>query len=108
MFDLIGFLAMLGWASVCVFLVVMGRLSQRLGQVTKAKPHHIGFYVASGFVAVSILIRAAHLTTTLAEIRDLQDNTLWVLLYNGTPAIGVTIGLLSAWRYWSWLLAERD
>ena len=30
------------------------------------------------------------------------------LNYLGLPAIAVTMGVISAWRYWSWLLAERN
>jgi hypothetical protein len=38
----------------------------------------------------------------------LSNETGWVLLYNGLPALAVTLGLFVAWRYWSWLLAERN
>ena len=105
---IIDILGLVGWISMCVFLTVMGLLSRRLGQVTHARAYFNLFYLAAAFVAVGIVARMVHFTSELALIEDLNNNIGWVLLYNGAPAVGVTLALVAAWRYWSWLLAERD
>lgn len=103
--DIVG---LLGLISIGVFLIVMGLLSRRLGQVTHARSYYTLFFVAACLVGVGIVARVVHFTSELALIEDLNNNIEWVLLYNGAPAVGVTLGLVGAWRYWSWLLAERD
>lgn len=101
-------LEVVGLLAVTVMLVVMGLLSRRLGRVTRAAPYFLGFYLAAGLVLVGGLARFAPLLDVVEPGARLTHNVLWVLLYNGTPALGVTIGAIVAWRYWSWLLAERD
>ncbi|MDX1991340.1 MAG: hypothetical protein SF029_03065 [bacterium] len=103
-----GMLGAVGMLSISIALFVLARLSRRLGQVTHAAPTYIGFYVAAGLVLVGALVRFSHLDSQLALLTNLHHNKGWVLLYNGAPAAGVTLGVFVAWRYWSWLLAERD
>lgn len=106
-FDWTGLLGLLGVGSIAFALVLLGRLSQRLGQVTSAAPYYIGFYLGATLVAVGGGARAWNLSDA-SRAAELHQTTLWVLLYNGAPALGVTLGVMLAWRYWSWLLAERD
>lgn len=80
-------------------LFVLGMLSYRLGRVTKATNYYRGFFISAALVMVGIVARLICQTET--------DDAAWVLLFNGAPALGVTIGLIVAWHYWSWLLAER-
>ena len=98
---------LLGTISITVAIFVLGELSRRLGRVTKASPYYVGFYIATAFVAVGVVARMATLFGQVAQITNLHDNIMWVLLYNGAPAFGITLALIVAWRYWSWLLAER-
>lgn len=108
MFNWLDALGLIGLFSICVFLTVMGLLSRRLGYVTHARAYYMLFFLAAGLVGVGIVTRFIHFTSELALIEDLNNNIGWVLLYNGAPAVGMTLGLVAAWRYWSWLLAERD
>lgn len=87
-----------GPLSVAIALVVLGLLSQRLGAVTKMPPHYRWFFVATGFVVMSIVSRLLYV--------GYPDERI-VLVYTSTFAIGVTLGLIAAWRYWSWLFGER-
>jgi len=103
-----GIFAVLGMASISLALCVLGMLSRKLGKVTNAAPFYVGFFIAGGLVAVGAVTRLVHLNTEVALQSKLNDNIMWVLLYNGAPALGLTLGLMIAWRYWSWLLAERD
>lgn len=115
----LGQLALIGPASISLMLLVMGVLSQRLGRAIHARPYYLVFYLAAALVAVAVVVRLVNLGTPLAipEIIDTPATsteftapmaTGWVVLYNGLLALGVTLGLLVAWHYWSWLLAERD
>ncbi|MBC7872302.1 MAG: hypothetical protein H7Y09_15770 [Chitinophagaceae bacterium] len=103
-----GILGAIGMASISMALIVLAQLSRQLGHVTRAAPYYRGFYVASALVAVGAIARLVHINSPLAFLANLHHNKVWVLLYNGAPAAGVTLGVFLAWRYWSWLLAERD
>ncbi|HLU12286.1 MAG TPA: hypothetical protein VK003_21590 [Oceanobacillus sp.] len=101
-------LGLCGPASIGIALVILGLLSKRLGSATRAPNYYIGFYVAAGLVFLSVAVQAANLLFDLASGDELIESWVWVFLYNGLPALGVTVGVIFAWRYWSWLLAERS
>lgn len=103
--ELTALLGLFGPLSFAVALLVMGALSKRLGAQTHARPYYVGFYAAALLMLVSIAAQVFYLFSgQVASKGDL----LWLLLDEGLPAIAVTIGVILAWRYWSWLLAERD
>jgi hypothetical protein len=104
----VSWLELLAPLSITGALLVIGLLSRRLGRATRAAPYYIGFFVAALLVGSSVLARLVNLILRIADANRLQQDTLWVLLYHGLPALGVTLGVVFAWRYWSWLLAERD
>jgi hypothetical protein len=97
-------LGLFGPLSVAIALAVMGLLSRRLGGQTHAKPYHYAFFAAAVLVAISI---AAQFLDIVFQFPH-DSEALWLILDDGLPAIAVTVGVISAWRYWSWLLAERD
>jgi hypothetical protein len=99
---------LLGYFAVIVALIVLARLSQRLGHVTHARPYFIGHYVAAGLISLSLLIRLYFITQGTESLRASSPTVLYTLITDGLPAVGVTLGLVVTWYYWSWLLAERD
>jgi hypothetical protein len=101
-------LGTLGSVGIGVALVVIGLLSKRLGASTHARSYYVGFYIAAALVGISVLARLLNLLFGLAQIEEVYQNPLWIFLYTALPAIALTLGVVSAWRYWSWLLAERD
>lgn len=101
-------LGLCGPASIGVALVILGLLSRRLGSATRAPQYYVGFYIGAVLVFLSVAAQGANLFFDLARGDELTQSWLWVFLYNGLPAIGVTVGVIFAWRYWSWLLAERS
>jgi hypothetical protein len=101
-------LEIIGQLGIMIALIVLGRLSARLGSATKAKKQHIGFYIAAAIMFVSIIIRVLNIVYEFVSSENIQDSLLWVLFYDGLPALAITLGILFAWHYWSWLLAERD
>lgn len=103
-----GWLELLAPLSIAAALVVTGLLSRRFGKATRAAPYYVGFFVASALVAVGVVIRLGNLILWHLDAAVLSREPMWVLLYSGLPALGVTMGVVIAWRYWSWLLAERD
>lgn len=95
-------LALLGPLSICVTLLLLGILSQRLGRVTHARPYYLGLFLAAALAAGAVIVRALRLTDAREPLTD------WSLIYHALLSAAVTLGLLVAWYYWSWLLAERD
>ena len=109
MIDWTSAFSLLGLGSLVMALILLGLLSKRLALVTKTPPQYRWFYVAAFFVTIGVMIRLINLTNSVASPDNLHHNNNigWVLLYNGAPALGITLGVVGAWRYWSWLLAER-
>jgi uncharacterized BrkB/YihY/UPF0761 family membrane protein len=104
MTDLLSGLGTLGAFAVALMLYVFGLLSRKLGRVTHAKPFYWGFFAAAFLVALATSVRLFCIISTIPP----DQHTQWGIVYNGLFAIGVTLGLGVAWRYWSWLLAERN
>jgi hypothetical protein len=90
--------------SVSVACVVMGLLSRRLGLTMHVPPYYLGFFVAAGLM----LISGAARVLTVLDPPDGTPGLLRVVLVYGLPAIALTLAVILAWRYWSWLLAERS
>ncbi|MEO8392834.1 MAG: hypothetical protein ABI700_07565 [Chloroflexota bacterium] len=103
--DFATLLSLLGPISIMVALIVVGRLSRQLGEQTKAKPFYFGFYGAAILVFISF---AAQFLDLIFHFPHDDTLVLWIFVDDGLPAIAVTVGVIFAWRYWSWLLAERD
>jgi hypothetical protein len=97
-------LGLLGSTSVVVMLVIFGMLSRKLGRVTHAKPLYWGFFGAALVVALGTIVRLFCIINIIPQ----DQHAPWGIVYNGLLAFGVTIGFGGAWRYWSWLLAERN
>jgi hypothetical protein len=107
MFDWSGLLAIIGVAGIGVALFVLGSLSQRLGSVTRAPRFYVGFYLGALLVSISVLARLLNIGRGTGAAQELVRDPFWVVLYIGLPAFALTLGVFIAWRYWSWLLAER-
>ena len=100
-------LGLIGPLSICVMFVVLGLLSRRLGRVNRTAPYYIGFFVAALLVALSLAVHLAGLGLDAEQAARLAQDSTLVLIDTGLTALGVTIAAFVAWRYWSWLLAER-
>jgi hypothetical protein len=94
----------IGYTCLSLSLVWLALLSRRLGRVTSAPSHYIGLMVAAGMLMVSAVVR---LMNGLLGV-DVDTQSWWLVVYSGVPALAITLALSFAWRYWSWLLAERD
>lgn len=105
--DWAGLFGLLGPASITVALVVLALLSRRLGGVTRMPRYYVGLFLAAGMMGVSVVARLLALGRGSAITMELNHDPLWVFLYIGLPAIALTTAIVVAWRYWSWLLAER-
>jgi hypothetical protein len=92
-------LSAVGPAAVGLALVVAGLLSKRLGMVTKMPPYYRWFFVAAGLLGGSTVTR-------LLSVGGAGE--MLALLYIATFALGVTLGLVVVWHYWSWLFGERS
>ena len=101
-------LGLVGGVSIGVVMIILARLSQRLGHVTHARHYYVWFYGAAVLVWLGTLAQIFLLRQGIDSSLQLHQDILWVLLIKGLPALGVTIALIVAWHYWSWLLAERD
>ncbi len=97
---------LIGMAAMAVALVVLALLSKRLGSVTRSPRYYRILYLSTGLVIISLLGRIFNLLRG-ADLHLLRDDPLWVTIYVGLPALALTLAVITGWRYWSWLLAER-
>jgi hypothetical protein len=102
------FFNLVGMTSIFVAFIVMALLSKRLGTVTRTKPYYLGFYAAALLMGVSIVVRVMSDPASLSHETVLQQDSTIVIFYGVLPAISLTLGVIIAWRYWSWLFAERN
>ncbi|HSR33927.1 MAG TPA: hypothetical protein VLY63_25450 [Anaerolineae bacterium] len=104
-------LGSIGLFSLIYALVVLAQFGRKLGAVTKLKPYYKGYYVAAcsvGLTLVTRLIRATVFWAPQDTIPSVLNSSLFYLLAYHLPlAIGLSLGLVITWRYWSWLLKER-
>ncbi len=94
----------IGQLGIVFALIVLAQLSKRLGLMTHAKPYYRGFYVAAVLLLVSTAVRFFNDFLLRQDTKQIG----WILLYDGLPALAISLAVVVAWRYWSWLLAERD
>jgi len=106
--TIIEILGLLGPIGIGCTLFVIGLLSGRLGSVTRTYPYHIGLYFAAVLVWLGGLAQLLDSLNHFTQSDNIAQQTLWIFLRSGLPAVGSSLGLLIVWYYWSWLLAERD
>ena len=84
--DWRGLFALLGLVSIAIAMIVMALLSKRLGSVTQTPRYYLGFYVAAGLMAISILVRLLNIGRGDDIADTLGQDPVSVLLYVGLPA----------------------
>jgi hypothetical protein len=104
MSNVLTLMGLCGPASIIVALIVLALLSQRLGAVTKRSPLYRWFFVSVVLIGISVIARLVNLGATEALGRDV----LIVMLDDLSLAIGLSLAVVVAWRYWSWLLSEQS
>jgi hypothetical protein len=110
--DILGaILGSLGLFSILYALLILAQFGRKLGAVTKMKPFYNGYYVAACCVGLALIVRFVRATVFWAP-RDtipslLNSPLFYLLLYHLPLAIGLSLGLVITWHYWSWLLKER-
>jgi hypothetical protein len=105
------YLSIFGIISVMYLFYALARLSDRLGSVQKMSPIYRLYYVAIAFLAISalaqLLIIHASLSSSIVPAW-LVSPWMTLITYHLSMTVGVTIGLIVSWRYWSWLVYHRD
>ena len=106
--PLLGSLATL---AIVLLVYILAKLSARFGTVIKMQPIYRYYYLAAGLMTISfliqILVSVPHLIPGV-NLAWLASSWLLLLVYHLPLVIGVTISLIITWRYWSWLVTERD
>jgi hypothetical protein len=104
-------LSPMGTISIIFLFFILARLSEKLGAVTRMPAHYRWFWVGNGFLGAALISKLLRITVSLTERTShllLNDPVFYLITYYVPMAIGVTIGLIVTWRYWSWLLTERN
>jgi hypothetical protein len=104
-------LSPLGTIAIIFLFFILARLSEKLGSVTRMPPYYRWFQVGTGFLGVALISQFLRISVSLTDQAGypwLDTPLFYLVTYHLPMAIGITIGLIVTWRYWSWLLTERD
>lgn len=99
----------LGLLSLILASWVLAQLSKRLGEVTKMPRYYRGFYISIACLTVAVMAHFLRMSVFLADEMGpplLHEDAFYLVVYYIPLAVGMTLDLLIAWRYWSWLLRE--
>ena len=112
MTNIIGaILGSMGLVSILYAILILARFGRKLGAVTKMKPFYKGYYLSACCVGLALVVRFVRVTVFWApreSIPSMLNSSLFYLLLHHLPlAIGLSLGLVITWHYWSWLLKER-
>jgi hypothetical protein len=112
MMQIVGaILASMALVSLLYALMILSRFGRKLGAVTKMRPFYRGYYLAVCLVGVALVVRLIRVTVFWAPVDAipsvLNSPILYLLLYHLPLAIGLSLGLVITWHYWSWLLKEQ-
>lgn len=111
MAALLTLLSPIGTISTIFLFFILARLSEKLGAVTRMPAHYRWFWVGNGFLGAALISQLLRITISLTGQTGyllFNDPVFYIITYYLPMAIGVTIGLIVTWRYWSWLLTERN
>jgi hypothetical protein len=107
----ISLLGTFGTLSIIALFYILAKLSERFGSVVKMPPRYRYYYIGIAVLAIGYL---THLVVANA-ILTLEKTPAWLIspgfllaTYHLPLAIGLTIGLVITWRYWSWLITEKN
>jgi hypothetical protein len=100
--TLLTWLSLLGPFSVLIVLVVVALLSSRLGAVTRRPPLYRWLFVSAALIGVALTFRVA----SMDEAGRLVGYAS--LVYDVPVIMALLLGVVVVWRYWGWLLYERD
>ena len=94
--------------ALIVMLWVMAQISRRFGEVTHRPPLYRGFYVAMALLLFPLVVRLLAIGLADGARKDLGGNSVEALFHDLPLALGVTLGVIIAWRYWGWLVYARE
>jgi hypothetical protein len=97
-------------AVIYATIIYLG-LSRKLGAVTKMRPYYRLFLVSLGFLCVALtayVVRNAAYLNGEAYAEWLLSPTFGLVFFHLPLFIGVSLNGGLIWRYWSWLLTEKQ
>jgi hypothetical protein len=112
MTNIIGaILGSIGLVSILYALLILAQFGRKLGAVTKMKPLYRGYYLAACCVGLALMVRFIRVTVFWAPGETipsmLNSPSFYLLLHHLPLVVGLSLGLVITWHYWSWLLKER-
>jgi hypothetical protein len=100
-----------GLFSLIYALLILAQFGRKLGAVTKMKPYYKVYYAAACCVGLALVMRLIRASVFWAPPETiptlLNSSTFYLVLYHLPLAIGLSLGLVVTWHYWSWLLKEQ-
>jgi hypothetical protein len=115
---LITVLGTLATCSIIFLFHILARLSEKFGSVLRMPAYYKWYYLAEVLTGVATLAHLMQASTYLAQsaASPVEPGTLFkptslaftLTFYHLPLVIAVTIGLFITWRYWGWLITDRN
>ena len=100
----------MGTDGLIILFFILVTLSEQLGSDQRLPESFRYYYIALFFLIIGYLTHVviARVSLTPEEFPSwLNSSWFQLLAYHLPLSIGVTIGLIVTWGYWSWLITER-
>jgi len=94
--------------ALIIALWVMAQISRRFGEVTHRPPLYRGFYVSMVLMLFPLVRRLLAIGLDESESAHVGGNTWQAMLHDLPLALGITLALIIAWRYWGWLVYAHE
>jgi hypothetical protein len=106
--DLSTLLSVAAPLALMVILWVMAQISRRFGEVTHRPPLYRGFYVSLALMFFPLMVRLLSIGQSDSALDGLGGRSIGALLHDVPLAVGITLAVIIAWRYWGWLIYARE
>lgn len=94
--------------ALMISLWLLAQISRRFGEVTRRPPRFRLFYFSVGLMVLPTLVRLLAIGMTDERRADLGGNSVEALVHDLPLAVGITLALVIAWRYWGWLIYASE
>ncbi|MGQ9585077.1 MAG: hypothetical protein ACUVXG_06705 [Anaerolineae bacterium] len=100
----------MGEVGILYTVIILARLSQKLGAVTKMGPYYRGFYVSLALFCLSMASRLVRISVALTgpvqPLPLLEQEGFYLVTHHLPLVTGMGLALVIAGKYWGWLLKE--
>lgn len=97
--------------SLVIVFHILAKLSRQFGRVLKMKDYYKGYYFAEVLGGIAFIMHLLQASLLLSGSKPTLSgyHSIALLGFHHLPlALAVTIAIIITWKYWSWLVIEKE